>query len=264
MTLSEVINDPGQLVVGEQVFKNAGEAANGSVSLVRALEVSSDVFFYTLGLRMSGGDQLQHWGHALGIGRPTGIDLPLEDQTLLPSKKWRDRLYREGGTEEPWTVGDNIQLATGQGDLQTNPLQMAIAYATLANGGTVVSPHVGMEITDAAGRVLKEFGPKPRRRVRIDPEYRAAILEGLHDAAQNGAGTSCDDLLQLPDPGRGQDRYGPAAAARGSVLVRHPRSLPEPAHRHLRYDGGRRLRQRIGRAGRKEDPGSVFRQSTRS
>src|SRR5213076_1597853 len=73
LPLSEVIEDSGQLVVGGQVFKNAGEAANGSVSLVTALEVSSDVFFYTLGLRMWDTGALQHWGHALGIGRPTGI-----------------------------------------------------------------------------------------------------------------------------------------------------------------------------------------------
>jgi penicillin-binding protein 2 len=141
---------------------------------------------------------LQHWAHALGIGRPTGIDLPLEDQTLLPSKHWRDQLYKEGGTDRPWSAGDNIQLATGQGDLQTNPLQMAIAYATLANGGTVVTPHIGMEITDAAGRVLKEFTPGPRRHIRIDPAYRAAILEGLHDAAQNGEGTSFDNFGAFP------------------------------------------------------------------
>ena len=204
LQLSEVIEDPGQLVVGEQVFKNAGEAANGSVDLVQALEVSSDVFFYTLGFRMWDSGQLQHWGHALGIGRPTGIDLPLVDETLLPSKHWRDQLYREGGTERPWSAGDNVQLAVGQGDLQTNPLQLAIAYATLANGGTVVTPHVGLEVTDAAGRVLEEFAPKPRRHVRIDPTYRAAILEGLHDAAQNGAGTSFDVFGDFPIPVAGK------------------------------------------------------------
>src|SRR5436305_319386 len=189
LQLNEVINEPGQFEIGGEVFKNAGEAVNGSVSLVSALEVSSDVFFYTLGYRMWDSGQLQHWAHALGIGRPTGIDLPLVNETLLPSKRWRNQLFKEGGTDRPWSAGDNIQLATGQGDLQTNPLQMAIAYATLANGGTVVTPHVGKEIDDPAGRVLKEIAPAPRRHVHIDPQYRAAILEGLHDAAQNGRGT---------------------------------------------------------------------------
>jgi penicillin-binding protein 2 len=204
VTPSEVIYDPGQLVVGGQVFTNAGEAANGSVSLVSALEVSSDVFFYTLGLRMWDTGDLQHWAHALGIGRPTGIDLPGSAEGLLPSQRWRNQLYAEGETERPWSAGDNVQLATGQGDLQTNPLQMAVAYAAIANGGTVVTPHVGMEVDDAAGRVLREFDPGPRRHVRIDPGYREAILEGLHDAAQNGGGTSFDVFGGFPIPVAGK------------------------------------------------------------
>jgi penicillin-binding protein 2 len=204
LQLGEVIDDPGQLEIGGQIFKNAGEAANGAVSLVTALEVSSDVFFYTLGYRMWDTGKLQHWAHALGIGRPTGIDLPVVDETLLPSQHWRNQLYKEGGTERPWSAGDNVQLATGQGDLQTNPLQMAVAYATLANGGTVVTPHVGKEIDDPAGRVLKEFDSKPRRHVHIDPEYRAAILEGLHDAAQNGGGTSFEVFGDFPIPVAGK------------------------------------------------------------
>jgi penicillin-binding protein 2 len=204
LSLGEVIDDPGQLEIGGQIFKNAGEAANGAVSLVQALEVSSDVFFYTLGDRMWNTGELQHWAHALGIGRSTGIDLPGAEEGLLPSQHWRNQLYKEGGTERPWSAGDNVQLATGQGDLQTNPLQMAIAYATLANGGTVVTPHVGKEIDDPAGRVLKEFDPKPRRHVHIDPEYRAAILEGLHDAAQNGGGTSFEVFGDFPIPVAGK------------------------------------------------------------
>jgi penicillin-binding protein 2 len=204
LSLGEVIDDPGQLEIGGQIFKNAGEAANGAVSLVSALEVSSDVFFYTLGDRMWDTGELQHWAHALGIGRPTGIDLPGAEEGLLPSQHWRNQLYEEGGTDRPWSAGDNVQLATGQGDLQTNPLQMAVAYATLANGGTVVTPHVGREIDDPAGRVLREFDPKPRRHIHIDPEYRAAILEGLHDAAQNGAGTSFDVFGNFPIPVAGK------------------------------------------------------------
>lgn len=204
LSLGEVIEDTGQLVIGGQVFKNAGEAANGSVDLVSALEVSSDVFFYTLGDRMWDSGQLQHWAHALGIGRPAGIDLPGAEEGLLPSQHWRDQLYKEGNTERPWSAGDNVQLATGQGDLQTNPLQMAVAYAAIANGGTIVTPHVGLQVDDAAGRVLKEFAPKPRRHVRMDPEHRAAILEGLHDAAQNGGGTSFSVFGSFPIPVAGK------------------------------------------------------------
>jgi penicillin-binding protein 2 len=190
ITPNSVINDPGQLCLGEECFHNAEGAAYGALSLVSALEVSDDVFFYTLGLDMWKTGELQQWAHQLGIGRSTGLDLPVNTNGLLPTKHWRDQLFKEGNTDRPWSAGDNIQLATGQGDLQTNPLQMAVAYAALGNGGTVVTPHVGMEIEDAAGRVQKEFDPGPQRHLKIDSGTRSVILEGLHDAAQGPSGTS--------------------------------------------------------------------------
>ena len=186
------IVDNGVIEIGGQEFENAGGVANGTVSLVPALQVSSDVFFYELGAKLWNDNQLQNWSHKLGVGDPTGLDVPGEtyESGLVPSKKWRDELFEAGETDRPWSVGDNVQLATGQGDLQTNPLQMAIAYAALGNGGTIVTPHLGLEIEDAAGRVLKEFDPGPRRHVKIDPAYRSAILEGLHEAAQVEPGTA--------------------------------------------------------------------------
>jgi penicillin-binding protein 2 len=204
ITPNSVIDDPGQLCLGEECFKNAEGAAYGPLTLVPALEVSDDVFFYTLGLDMWKTNDLQQWAHQLGIGRPTGIDIPVNTDGLLPTKQWRDQLYKEGNTERPWSSGDNIQLATGQGDLQTNPLQMAVAYAALGNGGTIVTPHVGMEVEDAAGRVLKEFDPGPRRHLKIDPGTRSVILEGLHDAAQGPSGTSHVVFDSFPIPVAGK------------------------------------------------------------
>jgi penicillin-binding protein 2 len=204
ITPQTTIEDGGSITIGGETFQNAGGASYGTLSLVPALQVSSDVFFYTLGLKMWNTGALQHWAHMLGIGRPTGLDLPEQAVGLLPSQQWRDRLYRKGETERPWSAGDNVQLATGQGDLQTNPLQMAIAYATVANGGTVVTPHVGMEVDDAAGRVLREFEPPPRRHVHVDSTYRAAILEGLHEAAQSPGGTSYAVFGGFPVPVAGK------------------------------------------------------------
>jgi len=190
ITPSTSIFDGGKLTVGTQSFQNAGEASYGSLTLVPALEVSSDIFFYELGWKMWDTNQLQDWAAKLGFGKESGLDIPGETEGLVPSKKWRDQLYKEGNTDRPWSAGDNIQLATGQGDLQANPLQMAVAYAALGNGGTLVSPHLGMEVEDAAGRVLKEFDPRPQRRIKIDPTSRRAIMEGLHEAAQGSQGTS--------------------------------------------------------------------------
>jgi penicillin-binding protein 2 len=196
----DVIEDRGEIQVGTQTFENAGGEAHGPVELRQALKVSSDVYFYLLGLDMWKNNDLQEWAHKLGIGRPAGFDLPEEGESLLPSKQWRDQLYKEELTDRPWSAGDNIQLATGQGDLVTNPLQMAIAYAALGNGGKIVSPHVGMEVEDPVGRALKEFEPKIRRKFHINPGYRTAILEGLHGAAQESGGTAAGVFGGFPIP----------------------------------------------------------------
>ena len=200
ITPDETVVDNGEIKVGTQTFQNAGGVAHGAVELRRALQVSSDVYFYLLGLDMWKTNELQEWAHKLGIGRPAGLDLPEEGATLLPTKQWRNQLYAEELTERPWSAGDNIQLATGQGDLQTNPLQMAIAYAALGNGGKIVTPHVGLEVEDAAGRALKEFEPHIRRKFHIDGGYRDAILEGLHLAAQEGEGTAAGVFGGFPIP----------------------------------------------------------------
>jgi len=192
ITPEQVVQDNGKIEVGGEPFENAGGVAHGPVELRRALQVSSDVYFYLLGLDMWETNDLQEWAHKLGIGRPAGLDLPEEGETLLPSKAWHEQFVKEGLALEdrPWSAGDNIQLATGQGDLQTNPLQMALAYAALGNGGKIPTPHVGLEVEDAAGRVVKEFDFNAQREFHIDPGYRTAILEGLHAAAQEGEGTA--------------------------------------------------------------------------
>ena len=200
ITPDTVVQDNGQIEVGTDTFENAGGVAHGAVELRRALQVSSDVYFYLLGLDMWETDELQEWAHKLGIGRPAGLDLPEEGETLLPTKAWRNQLFKEGNTDRPWSSGDNIQLATGQGDLQTSPLQMALAYAALGNGGKIPTPHVALEVEDAAGRVLKEFDFPPQRKVHIDAGYRTAILEGLHAAAQEGEGTAAGVFGGFPIP----------------------------------------------------------------
>ncbi|MGH2881372.1 MAG: penicillin-binding transpeptidase domain-containing protein, partial [Solirubrobacteraceae bacterium] len=86
------------------------------------------------------------------------------------------------GTDRPWSIGDNESLAVGQGDVQVTPLQLAVAYAALANGGTVVRPHLGMDVQQPDGTVLQTITAPPSRHIAINPLYRDTILSGLHDA----------------------------------------------------------------------------------
>jgi penicillin-binding protein 2 len=193
--IDEPYTDGGSFTLGggDIVRHNAGGAVYGTLSLRRALQVSSDVFFYHLGAELAGsgnGQQLQKWASRLGIGRTSGIDLPGEQPGLLPTDDWRNRLFRKHLTDRQWSAGDNINLAIGQGDIQANPLQMAVAYAAIANGGYVVKPHLGLRVEDAQGRAIQEFRQAARRKVKIQPAYRQAILDGLQAAAESPTGTS--------------------------------------------------------------------------
>lgn len=216
-TPSTVVDDNGSIEIGGQKFENSEGEINGPITLVTALEKSSDVFFYTQGYKMWKTDYLQEWSAKMGIGQPTGIDLPLGEgaEGLVPSKKWTEEEEANGNEYiEPWGPGQNIQLAVGQGYLQTDPLEMAIAYAALGNGGTIVTPHLGKEVQDAAGRVLREIDPGPRRHVKINPEYRRLIMEGLHDVTVGPGGTATKPFEGFPIPIAG--KTGTAERAAGN------------------------------------------------
>jgi penicillin-binding protein 2 len=201
ITPDTVLFDGGELTVGGVTFKNAGGASHGALALRQALTVSSDVFFYQLGRDMNArGMALQKWARRLGIGRLTGVDLPAEASGLLPTPRWRNKLFEDDLTDRPWSVGDNINLSVGQGDLQANPLQMAVAYATIANGGRVLRPRLGMRIEDSAGRALQQLEAPTARRLKIDAAFRQAIMEGLAGAAGGPGGTSTPVFEGFPIP----------------------------------------------------------------
>jgi penicillin-binding protein 2 len=193
--------DGGSFTSGGITFQNAGGAAYGALQLPEALQVSSDVFFYQLGARAnSSGDGLaiQDWAGRLGFGSPTGVDIPGELGGLVPTPEWRNELYRAGDTDRPWSEGDAVNLSVGQGDLQATPLQLATAYATVANGGTVVEPHLGQRIEDPDGRPIQELEFNGTREVDIEPEHREAIMQGLYQAANSSGGTSADVFAGFP------------------------------------------------------------------
>ena len=229
-----------------------------------ALKVSSDVYFYNLGLhaQASGnGGQIQDWAFKYGLGRKPGIDIPDATSGLIPTPAWRNRVYRDHSNpyiDRPWTQGDNVNLAVGQGDVQVTPLQLARAYAALANGGTLVAPHLGGRIVDVHGKTIKTIDPPPQRHLRISNETRSVILGGMHRAADEPGGTSYPVMGSFPDPGRGQDRYRAAGRATGPVLVRGDRALQQPADRRHRDRRAWRFRRRVGGADRARHPRALL------
>jgi penicillin-binding protein 2 len=220
VTPNTTINDTGHFKLGTQEYQNAKEASFGPVNTSDALKVSSDIFFFQLGAWAdSEGPIIQRWAKRLGFGRKTGIDLPGEAPGLVPDSKWRNgaydqyldcakkagvtpgttnALYKCGGIEKPWTPGDNVNLAVGQGDLQATPLQLAVAYSAIANNGTIVKPHLGKAIEDGNGVTLQEIRTKPRRKVKLDARDRSVVLDGLRRAANEEEGTSADVFAGWP------------------------------------------------------------------
>jgi penicillin-binding protein 2 len=199
---STQIFDNGFIQVGATQFSNAGDPrpAYGPINLIRALQVSSDVFFYTMGINaeQKGGDLIQGWAEDFGIGEATGIDLPAEVEGNVPSAAWRNQLYQDGVFNRPWTTGDNINFSVGQGDLQTNPLQLAVVAAAIANGGDIVQPHLADVAKDPIGQTLQEIAPPPRRHIEISPSTRLAIMEGMRLAAMEPSGTSFETFGRFP------------------------------------------------------------------
>ena len=191
-----IFEDTGSLDVGGTVLHNAGGGANGPVDMSDALKVSSDVYFYSLGLRATAeGDhgQIQNWARRYGLGERPGIDVPGAGPGLIPTPAWRNRVFRRGSNpyiDRAWNQGDNVNLAVGQGDVQVTPLQLARAYAALANGGTLVTPHLADRIESIDGRTVEEISPAPRRHLKISSLTRTTILGGMERAAMEPGGTS--------------------------------------------------------------------------
>jgi penicillin-binding protein 2 len=200
------------ITAGTEQFCNAGHTNYGAVGLVEALKVSSDTYFFEVGERANSyGSVIQEMAHRLGVGQATGIDLPKELHGVLPDRRWRagrDKLQEEclrakpGGPcgyvaeVRPWSTGDNMQLAVGQGDLLTDPLQMAVAYSTLANAymheghGTVVRPHLGIEIDESKGGLVQTLPSQPAGYVHLNYSDLSLVMEGIHQAASQQGGTS--------------------------------------------------------------------------
>jgi penicillin-binding protein 2 len=152
---------------------------HGSIDLRHAIEQSCDVYFYTVA-NMVGIDKINKWATALGLGVLSGIDLPNEVQGLVPSTEWKMRTRHE-----KWYAGETISVGIGQGQVSVTPISMAVYMATLANGGTRVTPHLLKAVDD--GRGWKPVpAPKPQSTVDIDPEKLQAIRDGLWMVVNSG------------------------------------------------------------------------------
>jgi penicillin-binding protein 2 len=197
------------------------KGGHGSVNLRTALEKSCNVYFYTLG-NMLGVDLIYKWAEKLGLAGKTGIDLPSEQASLVPNTEWKLK-----NTGERWYPGETISVAIGQGQNSVTPASLAVMIATVANGGTRVTPRVVRAIDDGSG-----WKPVPAPAVADKVAFKPATLAALRDGlwlAVNGAGTA--GRARIP----GRDVAGKTGTAQ--VISNEGRARARGSDRDLRDHG---------------------------
>jgi penicillin-binding protein 2 len=179
----------GSFTLGNHTFFNVERGAKEYMTLPTALEQSCDTWFYRLGARIWAANPnakatlIQRYARKLGLGTRPPIDLTGAASGYLPMPG----SYFVNHFHTLYTEGQAVNLAIGQGALQVSPLQLAVAYSALINGGKVVRPHVGEAVIRDG--VRHPLPVKPVRRVKLSP-YTWAIRQGLYEAANNPSGTS--------------------------------------------------------------------------
>jgi penicillin-binding protein 2 len=174
---------PGFFRLGNRTYRCWKHEGHGSVDLHRALVESCDVYFYTIG-RDLGVDRLFEFASGFNLGRTTGITLPHERPGLIPSSAWKLRALKE-----PWMAGETISASIGQGFNLVTPLQLAVAYGAIANGGALVRPRLILRVSDADGRLVDGPPPEASGRVPVRREFLDLVRSGLEGVVEEPHGT---------------------------------------------------------------------------
>lgn len=214
---------PKDLQVGNQTFKNFEGEQFGNITLRTALVHSCDTVFYQFGIgewqkdeariaaKQPPTEPMAHMARAFGFGADTGIDLPGESPGTIVDRgvklaDWKARKddYCAGAKSRPpgsylqqldaencadgykYRGGDAVLFAIGQGDVLVTPLQLATAYAAVANGGTVHPPQLAKAVVDADGNPVRTIDPKPARQLPVDPATLAYIRDALTGVVTEG------------------------------------------------------------------------------
>ncbi|HEY0774196.1 MAG TPA: penicillin-binding protein 2 [Nocardioidaceae bacterium] len=217
--------------VGNRAFKNYESGAYGYIGFDKALEVSCNTFFYRIGYNywqkfgsdvddIKARDPLVNIAKEFGFGSETGIDLPGEASGRIADRQWKRDYYEANkdyyckiGKQDgydflhrfarefcvegfAYRAGDAVNFAIGQGDTIVTPLQLARAYASLANGGTLWEPRVGKAVVDPQGNVIKEIEPKKAASVKVAKRHLRYIDRAL--AGVSTQGTMSWRLIDFP------------------------------------------------------------------
>ncbi len=163
-------NCSGSFPYGGRNFKCWIHGAHGTLSLADALKVSCDCFFYQYG-NTAGNDNISLIGKAVGIGQPSHLGLLDERVGVMPDKEWLRVKY----PQENWTSAYTANVSIGQGYVLASPMQMAMAYAAVANGGTAYEPRLVKKVLDPEGNPARDENGNIA--VPEEPKVRANLLD---------------------------------------------------------------------------------------
>lgn len=168
------------------VYKFKDWADHGVVDLNKALAVSSNIFFYTVGggnknFKGLGVDKIKNYLNQFNLGRLLNIDLPNEKEGFVPSADWKEKTYKE-----KWFTGDTYNLSTGEAYLTVTPLQMTMALVSIVNGGLIYKPRLLSKIVDNNFKDIKVFESEIIKKIPIDQNNLALIREGMKGSATYG------------------------------------------------------------------------------
>jgi len=190
VTSDEEFECRGYHEFGQRIFRCWKRAGHGKVDLHAALKNSCDVWFYQVAERL-GIDRLADYARDFGFGSRTGLGLNGESRGLVPTRAWHEKHSSEG-----FQYGFSLNTAVGQGDTRTTPLQMALAYAALANGGQLYYPQIVERVETADGKPLIEYAPRLRGRLRGSAEHLSLIVDGLDASVNEEGGTAWESRLE--------------------------------------------------------------------
>ena len=186
-----------QMTIDGQTYRNFESDVDEPMNMMQALTASCDTYFYELGKRLydatpkAGNFEPQPlWAKRLGFGAPTGIDIGADSPGNVPDFAYKTRRFGDDRVHNRWTSGDAVLQSIGQGDLEVTPIQIARLYALIANGGTLVQPHVGASVYGQDGTLREKLTPAPGTRVQLDPFMLDVVRKGLDGVTQDVNGTA--------------------------------------------------------------------------
>ncbi len=168
----EKIFCPGYFSLGKKRFMCWKPSGHGDVDLVKAIRESCDVYFYRLG-KLLGIDEISTYALNLGLGRPTGIELPEEISGLIPTKAWKMARFNDS-----WQKGETLITAIGQGFVLVTPLQVAKIMSAVVNGGHIYTP-----------KILVSQSPTLEGKIDISKDHLSIIREALREVVEGPHGT---------------------------------------------------------------------------